>query len=205
MGAFCVLLPNFFFKKSWTILARCGGALSWIKIPVLLFIIQFTSGRNSFSKSFLYVSELTFIPLSLTKNRFVAPFTLHKQKPLPFFNCLLVWWKRQLSWILSFFFKSIVTTVLRIYKNIQNKILFILPYIFFYRTTFPKPIPKLLLFVLLVYLNSSWMSSNIWIALIPFSLSFVLRKYGVYQCFLQPLLVTCGYHDYLIVNRLNFQ
>ena len=77
-GPLCVLnkpFPNFFFKKSWTILAQCDGALSWIKMQVLLFIIRLTSGRSSFSKCFLHVLELTFKSLSFTK---------HKQKPLPF-------------------------------------------------------------------------------------------------------------------------
>ena len=46
------------------------------------------------------------------------------------------------------------------------------------------------LFVFLGYLNSSWLPSNFWTALILFSLSFVSWKYGLCQCFFQPLLAT---------------
>ena len=60
------------------------------------------------------------------------------------------------------------------------------------------------MFVFLGHHNSSWLSSNVWTALILFSLSFVLRKYSLYRCFFQPLLAICGYQDYLLANKLNF-
>ena len=57
----------------------------------------------TFYKCFLYVLELTFKHLSFTKTSFVAPFHVTQTEAITFFDCLLVWWKRQLSWILSLF------------------------------------------------------------------------------------------------------
>ena len=93
-----------------------------------------------------------------------------------------------------FIFKSIDTTVLRVWGNIQIKFLFILQYTFFDKTAFPKS-AKASPFCLSSFRTS--LSSNVWTVLIHFSLSSPVL--------FQPLLATCGYQDYLLVNRLNFK
>ena len=76
---------DFPFKKSWTILAQRDGALSWIEVQMLIFIIRLTLGRSTFSKCFLFVLQLTFKPSSFTWNDSEAPFYVTRVETTTFY------------------------------------------------------------------------------------------------------------------------
>ena len=105
------LLPNFSFEKSWTILAHLN------KNPSVFIHNTIDFGKKLFFRVFcvcfgiefqtLHVLELTIKPYMfcnwLSKNGFEAPFQVTQAETITFFDCLLVWWKRRLSWILCLF------------------------------------------------------------------------------------------------------
>ena len=110
-----------------------------------------------------------------------------------------------------FIFKSIDTTVLRVWRNIQMKFLFILQYTFFDKTTFPKSVKASALSVCLPFVPRCLQTFEVFVFL---SYLVVFKRLNCFNPLLfiipspvlfQPLLATCGSQDYLLVNRLNFK
>ena len=104
---------------------------------------------------------------------------------------------------ITFIFKSIDKSVLRVWRSIQSKILFILPYTFFDRSTFLNLSAK----APAHFVRSSWVPELIMAVVKSLNwfnpLLFIIRltEIRLILVFFQPLLAKCGYQDYFIVNR----
>ena len=203
-------MPIFSLKKSGTILARCDGSLSWIKIQVLLIIIWLTSER-SFFEVFFTCCGIDFQTLVVQKKRLRSTFPRYTSRNHYLFWLSIGVMEKAIILNIIFIFKSIDTTVLRVWRNIQMKFLFILQYTFFDKTTFPKSVKASALSVCLPFVPRCLQTFKVFVFL---SYLVVFQRLNCFNPLLfiipspvlfQPLLATCGSQDYLLVNRLNFK